>query len=152
VPLAAIVVVVGSVSLWPTAPTAGSHPLVDGAELRVGRCGGRVLVIDGVTGERLLLRSLWALGVRRVDVVVVGPARTDAATAAVLVEQLAVTRSITAAERGPPGIEPLAGRELDVGGLLVRAAGTPRPASSERPSDRPPALIEAAEGRCRLAP
>lgn len=107
------------VALWPQAPAPGVHRLPTGAELVVGACGGRVLWIDGQQHHRKLLWSLWSVGVRRLDVLVVGESRSAASAALVVAEQLPVDRTVTTSRRAPPGMEPLGSGELHVGGVVV---------------------------------
>lgn len=149
VALAAVLVVA-----WPSGPGAGPpRSLANGATLHVGGCGGRVLVMAGASDVRGTLRELWLLGVRGVDVLVVGPSRSDASAAALLREQLPVAASVTTAERGAPGLEPLEGRTLAVGGLLISsdaASSTPSVRADPGVLEGPAAPAEAADGRCSV--
>lgn len=127
-----------AVALRPATPAPGTHRAAPGVELTVGRCGGRVVSLDGVGGHRRVLHGLWRAGVRRVDVVVVAARRSDVAAAATLAEQLVVGRVVTPADRPPPGVESLAGRQLVVGGVAVEPDGTVSSTGGPSEGDRCP--------------
>lgn len=144
-------VLCGSLAMWPAQPPPGAHPLGDSATLSVGGCGGQVVVLDGAGSTRRLLAALTDRGVRRIDLLVIGGSRAEARVALVLAEQFSVRRTLTAAERGPPGVEPIGLRVLSVGGVVVHAA-RPSTASAETGQDRPLVMAGPERGRCSVAP
>ncbi len=122
----------------------GTVVLADGAQLSVGRCGGRVVELTAATQVMDVLEGAWRAELRRVDVLVVTDGRAREA-AHVLEAQLQVRRRVDVdpdgADVDPDGV--LAGSErsvsergasavrmLAVGGLEVHSDGAVLPTGS----------------------
>jgi competence protein ComEC len=109
-------------ALWPVTYAPGRHEVAPGAVLVLGECGGRVLDVGGATGRTdRLLDALTRADVHRADVLVARPGRTGAATARDVAASVRVQQVVVAADAAPAGFMPLAGRSLQVGGLVVSA-------------------------------
>jgi competence protein ComEC len=112
---------------WPAGGVrAGVHELGHGVVLGVGRCGGAAVSIRDPGPPRRVLAALWRTGVRRIDVLVAGPSRREAATAALVADQFAPRMVLTLAERAPPGTRALAESKYEVGGLRIENEGEGR--------------------------
>lgn len=118
------VAVTGAVlALWPPAYGPGRYEVAAGAVLVVGECGGRVLDVSSATGRTdRLLDALTRADLHRADLLVARPGRTGAAAARDVAASVRVRLVVVAADTAPVGSTPLAGRSLQVGGLLVSAS------------------------------
>jgi competence protein ComEC len=126
------------VAVWPTGPSPGAHRPADGVAVTVGTCGGVVVHLDGDARPVPTLDGLRAVGVRRIDALVVGAASGARRTAADVEEQLPVRRrwNLEGDDAGGP---PARGVSWSVGGVEVVA-------------DARSATVEPSEAACRLAP
>ena len=116
--------------VWPTAPAVGHHAEGEGLGVTVGGCGGFVVEVAAGVTERSALSKLAALGVRRIDILVVRDGATAGRVASALGEQWSVRRRVDLPHPSP--------QRWTVGGVVVLVDG-------------PDATIELSEGPCRLA-
>lgn len=124
----------------PGGAAPGTTVLADGAQLSVGRCGGRVVELTAAPQVMDVLEGVWRAELHRVDVLVVTDGRAREAAHA-LEAQLQVRRRVdidpdgsrAGSDGGPDGVEaaPARGasavRMLAVGGLEVRSDGVVAP-------------------------
>ena len=119
---AAVVTAALLVVVVPPALGPGRHRISPAVDLAVGRCGGRVLLVDGTPSRPdRVLDELRRRGVARVDVVVAGPGRATVALARDVAAVVRVGRTVVVGDAAPVGTEPLGSGTVEVGGVAVSA-------------------------------
>ena len=106
----------------PVSAEVGTTALTDAATLWVGDCGGKVLVLGSVANSGDLLESLWAAGIRDLDIVLVQPGSRAVGAALEVTQQFHPRRVLSIAERSPPGMSPIGASTWTVGGVQVSTA------------------------------
>ena len=129
------------IAIRPTHLAAGESDLTAGATLWVGTCGGQVLAVGPSANAGDLLESLWAAGVRRLDIVVAEPGSAATRTAQVVAQQFQVRRLLSVGERSPPGMTPIGMTTWSAGGAQVVALRDP--ARKQRRLAEPRVLLSA---------
>ena len=129
------------IAIRPTHLAAGESDLTAGATLWVGTCGGQVLAVGPSANAGDLLESLWAAGVRRLDIVVAEPGSAATRTALVVAQQFQVRKLLSVGERSPPGMTSIGMTTWSAGGAQVVALRDP--ARKQRRVTEPRVLLSA---------